>query len=89
MFVWSYNSARSCASISQSRGNCELASTPDAHANDTLIPTGNDLAAAKLEAECLSSIPRSVEFVPSVPRHAHIVNFCSVTGRCLVAVSSD
>ena len=51
MFVWSYNSARSCASISQSRGNCELASTPDAHANDTLIPTGNDLAAAKLEAE--------------------------------------
>jgi hypothetical protein len=66
-----------------------LASTSDAHSNHPLIPAGNNLATAELEAERLSSIPGRIELVTSVPGHTHIMNFCSVTRGCLLTLSRN
>jgi|TARA_B100000586_G_C20009343_1_gene383960 hypothetical protein len=89
MLVWAYHATRTGTPVRQSWWDCELASTSDAHSNHPLIPTGNNLATAELEAERLSSIPGRIELVTGVPGHAHVMNFCSVTCRCLLTVSRD
>ena len=64
-------------------------SPADLHAGDALIPALDDLALSEAELERVATVPRRVELLAGLPRHADVVDLDDPAGDGLLAVPLD
>ena len=89
VFVRSDHATRATSAVSERRRNGELAPSTDLHTLHTLIPAADDLPCTQFELERVAPIPRGIELVPGVPRHADVVNLHEMAGRSGLAIAFD
>src|SRR4051812_1749118 len=68
------DAGRAAGAVAQVRRDGQLAAAAHAHALDTLVPAGDDLAAAEREGEGLAAVPGGVELRAVGVRDAHVVH---------------
>src|SRR5690606_33121852 len=66
--------AGAAVAVGQVRRDGELAAAADPHPQDALVPAGDDLADAELEAERLAPAPGGVELLPRGVRDPDVVH---------------
>src|SRR6185312_16381866 len=87
--VWSDRPPGAALAVREHRRDRDPPATADPHSGHTLIPASDDLALTQTELEGAATIPRRVELLPGLPRHADVVHLDDATRDGLVTVSDD
>src|SRR5699024_3037506 len=75
--------------VGEGGGDLEPAATADLHTLHTVIPAGDDLAHAELEAQRLAAVPGGVELLAGGVGDAHVVHVDDVAAAGLLSVADD
>src|SRR5699024_9109350 len=75
--------------VAEGGGDVETAAAADLHALHALVPAGDDLAHAELEAQRLAAVLGGVELLAGGGGDAHVVHVDDVAAAGLLAVADD
>src|SRR3954451_13986938 len=81
------DAARAALAVGELRRDRDPPPAADAHPGDAVVPALDDLALAEAELEGVAAVPRRVELLAVLPRHADVVHLDRPAGDRLVAVT--